>query len=399
MTIRISTAMMYGQGLAGILNRQSELARVQQQLTTGKKFSQAADDPAGAEAAATLDSAKAQIERFGKNGEALRHRLNLEDGTLGSVSDQLARIRELVIQANTSAQTTDSRQAIVVELRQSLEQLVALGNRDDGTGRYLFGGTQDATPPFTLSTSGVTYAGDQIQRSIDVSAGVAIKDADTGAAAFLTVRNGNGVFSTRANAANTGTGTLTGTTLVDPAQWDGGTYRVVFNGGNYDVLDASNAVVTSGAYVAGAAINFRGISISVQGAPATGDIFNVAPSSNQDLFTTIQNAIAAVQAPTSTPLQRTEQQNAFFAVLEDLSRGEAHISDMRGAVGSRLTSLDISDTERSGALLEANTVLSNLRDLDYAEAASRMQLALTALEAAQQAYSRVNSLSLFDRLG
>jgi flagellar hook-associated protein 3 FlgL len=42
--------------------------------------------------------------------------------------------------------------------------------------------------------------------------------------------------------------------------------------------------------------------------------------------------------------------------------------------------------------------IGELRDLDYAEAISRMNQQLTSLQAAQAAYTRIAQLSLFDYL-
>ena len=44
------------------------------------------------------------------------------------------------------------------------------------------------------------------------------------------------------------------------------------------------------------------------------------------------------------------------------------------------------------------TARSEVEDLDYAEAISRFQQQLLALEAAQQTFSKVQSLSLFNYL-
>ena len=44
------------------------------------------------------------------------------------------------------------------------------------------------------------------------------------------------------------------------------------------------------------------------------------------------------------------------------------------------------------------STLSDVRDLDFSEAISRFNIEQTALQAAQQAYSRVQNLSLFNFL-
>ena len=48
--------------------------------------------------------------------------------------------------------------------------------------------------------------------------------------------------------------------------------------------------------------------------------------------------------------------------------------------------------------LQLQETLSEIQDLDYAEAISRLNLELTALQAAQQAYVKVQGLSLFNYL-
>jgi flagellar hook-associated protein 3 FlgL len=45
--------------------------------------------------------------------------------------------------------------------------------------------------------------------------------------------------------------------------------------------------------------------------------------------------------------------------------------------------------------LHLETTLSSVRDLDYAEAMSRLSQELFGLDAAQQTYARVQNLSLF----
>ena len=48
--------------------------------------------------------------------------------------------------------------------------------------------------------------------------------------------------------------------------------------------------------------------------------------------------------------------------------------------------------------VELETTTSQLRDLDYAEAVSRMNQQLVGLQAAQASYSKIAQLSLFDYL-
>ena len=64
-------------------------------------------------------------------------------------------------------------------------------------------------------------------------------------------------------------------------------------------------------------------------------------------------------------------------------------------MGNRLQSLDRAESSHEGVAVELMSTLSELRDVDIAEAASRLSLQITALEAAQQTLVRVQGLSLF----
>ncbi len=70
----------------------------------------------------------------------------------------------------------------------------------------------------------------------------------------------------------------------------------------------------------------------------------------------------------------------------------------RSSVGARLQSLDNESEFNDNTVLSLQEAISNIEDLDYAEAISRLQLQLTGLQAAQQSYMKLQEFSLFDFL-
>jgi flagellar hook-associated protein 3 FlgL len=60
--------------------------------------------------------------------------------------------------------------------------------------------------------------------------------------------------------------------------------------------------------------------------------------------------------------------------------------------------IDTQTQSNEGRKLDLRSTLSELEDLDYAEAISRFKFQQVALEAAQQAYVQTNRLSLFNFL-
>jgi len=84
--------------------------------------------------------------------------------------------------------------------------------------------------------------------------------------------------------------------------------------------------------------------------------------------------------------------------LADLDAALDNFLQVRTTVGSRMRALDDQEFQNEKFIVDMKSTLSDVRDLDYAEAISRFNIEQTALEAAQQAYSRVQNLSLFNFL-
>jgi len=395
--VRVSTAMLHQGAVSQLQRQQSALARTQLQLSTGLRLQSAADDPSGAATAVGLDHAQAQFARYQESIETARSRLGLEENVLADSGELLQRVRELAIQLNSGSQSAQTRGVIATELRGLREQLIGYANSDDGQGRYLFGGGQDASAPFAGATT-ISYVGDQQQRLLQVSNSRTVADADAGSEVFLRLREGNGTFSIAADTANTGVARLGSARLTDAALWDGGSYTLSFNAGSYEVRDAGNAVVASGAYTAGQTIGFRGIDLTLSGEPADGDSFAIGPSAQRDLFAQIEDLARIAEAPFDTAAQRAQQQTAIHQSLTGLEQATLHLVDLRAAVGNRLAVLDDAESQNGAQQVEVQGTLSQIRDLDYAEAATRLSQQLTALQAAQQTYAQVQGLSLFDFL-
>lgn len=85
-------------------------------------------------------------------------------------------------------------------------------------------------------------------------------------------------------------------------------------------------------------------------------------------------------------------------VLADLDSILENFLTTRTTVGARMRALDDQESQTEKFVLDIETTLSDIKDLDYAEAISRFNIEQTALQAAQQAFSRVQNLSLFNFL-
>ncbi|MGB5346833.1 MAG: flagellar hook-associated protein FlgL [Woeseia sp.] len=397
--MRISTNGAFQRGLGLMQQLQSSLDRTQQQIASGRRLLSPSDDPIASARTVEMRESLSRMGQFDRNGEMARNRLSYEESTLVGVNNVLQRVRELALQANNDTQPPEARAQIAIEMRDRLDQLVALANQRDGTGRYLFSGNRDATTPVTNANGSFSYNGDQGQRLIQIAEDRQIADGDSGAAVFFSVKAGNGTFVASAAGANTGSGVLGNGSVADYALYDQDTYTISFaTPTSYNVLDSGGAFVTSAAFTPGDTIAFRGIEFSLSGAPAAGDAFIVEPSRSVDMFSIVQDLAQVLEAPASDDQGRAALHNGINGALQNLDQAIGQVLGVRTQIGSRLSAIE-SQADTNGALaLTLQSTVSSIEDLDYAEALSNLSLQLTTLEAAQQSFIRTQGLSLFDYL-
>jgi flagellar hook-associated protein 3 FlgL len=397
--MRVSTQSLQLQWLADVYRRQSSLARIQNQVSSGLRITTAADDPAGAGQIVSLRQGIDRLENFDANGEAVRRRLALEEQALDNFSTALTRVRELGIQAGGGIQANDTRQAIAAEMRELLANMVDIANSQDGEGRYLFAGNAAGSPPVTIVNGVATYEGDDGTRSQRIGDSRVVREGDPGSEVFFGIRNGNGRFFVEPGTGNTGTGFFSNATVSDAAAWVNDTYTLTFTSPtSYEVTDSASNSVATGSWAPGETITFRGASIAFEGNPAAGDTFSVSPSENRSVFAMVGGMIDALEGDTLSPIGRAGFQNALNAVLLDFDRAETHLGNIRSQVGARLAAVEEQRSNNADLALQLETTLSSVRDVDLPKAISELELNLTALEAAQRVFAQTRSLSLFDVL-
>jgi flagellar hook-associated protein 3 FlgL len=80
----------------------------------------------------------------------------------------------------------------------------------------------------------------------------------------------------------------------------------------------------------------------------------------------------------------------------DLTAALDNVSKVRASLGTRLQELETLDYAGDDRKLQYAQVLSELQDLDYTEALTRLSQQEFVLEAAQQSFAKTSGLSLFD---
>jgi flagellar hook-associated protein 3 FlgL len=401
--MRLSTAGFHRNTIDAILEHQTKLAKTQTQITTGKKFQSVSEDPVGATRAAALDRTLADNAQYERNSNIVQTRLSYEEQTLADVTALLQQVRERALQGANTTLGTEERKMLANDIRQNLAALMELANSDDANGEYLFSGTSTGTRPFAQGTTGVNYQGDLTNRQIRISGTQSLADSHSGADVFMGIRERNGVFTTNVATTNTGGGTIDVGRVSDLSAWVPDNYTLQFTSPTDwqvvdDTLPTANVIATGTGFTSGQTITFSGVSVTVTGTPAANDSFTIAPAQNQDMFAMVSDLADALTLGTAVPADAAVFQSRIGGAIANLDKALERVVSVRAEVGSRLNAIDAATETREAEAIDLQSLLSDLRDTDYAAAISTLNQQYAGLQAAQAAYTRIAQMSLFDYL-
>ena len=165
-----------------------------------------------------------------------------------------------------------------------------------------------------------------------------------------------------------------------------------FTASNNSVITLSNG--GANVYAAmGIAGNTMSSSQGVLAIP--GDKFVIESTQNQSLLTTVSRFSESMKAVENTQQSRDELTKMIAKTLTNLENVMTNIAAVQGDVGARQNMLESTKELNLDIELNSKIVLSQLEDLDYAEASTRLQMQTFVLSAAQQSFIKISELSLF----
>ena len=163
----------------------SQTSKLQAQVASGQRITQAEDDPAAAGRVLAEQSELRRVDQFDRNATRAQQISQASYAGLKGIKDISDRAGELATLAQSPSDPS-ALTAYSAELNQLIEQLVQVGNTRLGND-YIFAGTKVDTPPFNAARDpsgnviSVTYAGDNTQASIPLSEVANVAPGTTGA--------------------------------------------------------------------------------------------------------------------------------------------------------------------------------------------------------------------------
>ncbi len=138
--MRVSTNQFHNQGIDAIQKHQSDILAIQEKMSTGKRINKPSDDPVGMNQVHNLKKTISQIETYKKNGDYAKSQLGLEETQIQTVIDGVQRARELTIQMMNDSYNPANRKATGAEIGQLIEHIRNVMNSKNPEKELLFAG-------------------------------------------------------------------------------------------------------------------------------------------------------------------------------------------------------------------------------------------------------------------
>ncbi|MCQ2042728.1 flagellar hook-associated protein FlgL [Stutzerimonas kunmingensis] len=422
--MRISTLQAFNNGVAGLQRNYANATRTQEQISTGNRILTPADDPVASVRLLQLDQQQNVLSQYNANLTAAKNSLTQEEVTLNSVNTVLQRVRELAVQAGNGGLSAEDRKSIAAELTEREDELLSLMNTRNARGEYLFSGFQGKTQPFVRTGDGsYSYQGDEGQRKLQIASSLNIPISDSGKSIFESVTNA-GRLSAGPVVDATGTSTLSVSAplVSDEVAFSSGIQGFPEEGielefqsdGTYAIYQLPRAVApaTETALATDMKMDsdpdksdklvFRGVTVHLDGAPVGGETIRVIPDASsgeikekQGILNTIASLRSSLEDPTTS---NSGVRDAVAVALTNIDHGMISVDAARGNIGARLNVIETTQIDNEDVALVNKSVQAELRELDYAEALSRLSFQTVILEATQQSYVKISGLNLFNAM-
>jgi flagellar hook-associated protein 3 FlgL len=416
--MRVSTSQFYLFSSNNMSRLQSDVTDQAKYISSGKQVLTAKDAPIDNLVLQGFKEELLSQERFSTNLVKAENRNTRQEVVLSSAQDVLIQAQGALLQANNAGYSDEEFHSLGQELRSSYDQLLELANTKSEREDYIFGGYSTTQRPFSAAPdNSVTYLGDTGQSQLQIAHNIQVSISLSGQDVFLGSDNAVGDFmpSYTDNLTPAPIGTdpdqadiyVDRAVIVDRQAYNAAAmqpgFTFDFNDANGDgvveatVTDAAGTVVYPATdVVPGDVIAFNGMEVNIDGSPLPGDQFSLAPQQKNSVFDTLKQAIDWVEGSGAGLTDAKQHQVDFNHLVTQLTEDLSHITNKRAQVGTTLKQIDVQREISLDNEVMLQTARGKIEDLDYAHAISAFEQQKVSLQAAQQTFSQIQGLSLFN---
>ena len=423
--MQVSTKLFNQQQLQQFSSTTEELQNLQNKISSGQNILKASDDPIGAVQLSGLNIVKDQIEQFERNVDAASDRINLLDKNLISLGSIMLRAQELVIQASSDTLGASDRETIALEVDEMKKEILSVANAQDSNGSFLFSGYKTNTIPFVEDISGkINYKGDRGLSSLSISESRVIETTLDGGTLFQAVKNPSGknisiflMLEDISNSIRTASGGVealkaSGTAELtfqnkDPGTW---TFDLTGNLGT-QTITAEITGEDPSEFVKQINLSSTGITATINDDGKTIKLIDTTNRQIEIKNLSVYGINSAQKVPSSFftvqpqdgagnsigKLQKLYDNNQLPSKqIDNIASTQVHISNNRGAIGARSSSLLRQTEFLADRRLAVEKDVADINEADLAELVTNLQSMLTSMQASQQSFVKISQLNLFD---
>lgn len=418
--MRITNKIIADSMNRGIQRNLSQLARSQEQLSTGKSMLRASDRP---ENMSQLLSVKASLSYMDQNESNVDDGLSylyLNDSTMQTVGDILHQAAEMAVQGSNGTYTHEDMAVLAEQLDKMIDHVVDLANASLG-GRYIYAGTKNDMPPLKRVGDTIIYSGDLngIYREVlsgenyridapGITAGYEVRPVMTSTPNLPQVTD----RPVPAKLGNTGiitvTRTDTGFTITNPTQLDG-----VTSSPNL----ATSFTVSGDVITIDGASDLEGLAIDMSGT-APGDQYKIVIDNKLGVFghgTMQGDGTYEVYNPT-VPKENSVDEGIFdvlFRLRDNLKKGDYQgtndsigevrdktdqLLERRVGIGARTRHFEALKDQMLDLRTKLTEIESKLEDADVYKLSITLSQDQVTYQASLASGANIMKLSLLDFL-
>ncbi|HKM15881.1 MAG TPA: flagellar hook-associated protein FlgL [Marinospirillum sp.] len=422
--IRLSTTQMYNNSMNSMLQSNSRVNNVNNQMGTGKRVLTPADDPVAAAQTLNSKTRMAIVEQYNRNTDFGDKNLSLTESVLDQTETALISLKERAIQLGSDQWSDEQIKASGVEVKEMLNHLQGLLNTRNESGEYIFAGSQAEQKAY----DGNFFKGDTVEREAQVADDTFIKMLTSGARVFENLEIGadklkptydpNKVIPDPDVASNftpdatvdTNFTDAPANTVVDPAKFietpaGSGIYAVdpayvgadpgtvVLDPAKFKETEAGSGIFVVDETYAGANPGVMKPDPSNLGFTNDPAQYGEDGAYPNNMLGVLQHLVDATgNGNPAGPVNKEAIRNA----IQNIDVAFEQVSQSRSQIGARQNTLSAVKESNTDFKDFAKQSISDLEDLDYSEAYIRLQTSMLSYQAGMQVSGKVSSLSLFD---
>ncbi len=374
MAHRVTNSMMVANYSRNQNRASVRMEHLQTQLATQKKIVRLSDDPVNVVKALNARSRLYDVEQYKKNLDDGKAWLTQTESALSELNEVIKRAYELAVQGSNDVLTEDDRTALSNEIKELRDHVATLANSTLGD-KFIFGGYNVSSPPFLFSP-------DEAQFTLT---------ADN----FVDVDNtGVVMYNINDNYYDMNDG---GIDWGDPDSLERQhiRYEINITGSGEFAVDNFFSISVPGAKFLGAGTYEDNLPSGDPDNPldsGTGKSLNVYSTLNE--FFVVANAISEFNVEEADTTEILHQNiKPFVKRLQDMQSSTlAQMSE----VGGRISRIDLMADRYSKDEINYTQMLSDVEDLDTAEAYMQFSMSEAVYRASMSVGGRILPPSLVD---